>query len=489
MGDAPLVGALAEFAVASRDSELPRTVQDSVGRRLLDTIGICLAATSLDTSRAAIAFVEEKGGRAEATVISRSGQVPAAHAAFANGVLAHSLDYDDTHLPSILHPSATVIPAALAAGEAASASGEQLVGAVAAGLEICIRLGMAGYDPSSRNSLFFERGQHATSICGAIASAATATLLLGGDADDVSNAMGVAASMASGIIEANRTGGTVKRLHCGWAAQSGVTAAELTRHGFTGPPTVLEGRFGFYQAFLGGYHREEEILSGLGERWAVPDIHFKPYPSNHFTHTAIDAALAMREEGVDPDTIERITLGVAAPVIRTIGEPLALKQRPETGYQAQFSGPFVVAAALRGGRGLGLGLDDFSDEAARDPGLRDLMARVTVEADETCAEIYPDEFPCILTLETTSGKRFRKEILANRGGPRWPLTDAEIAVKFRDNAARTLTDESVSELEARIVAVRQARVSEVMVATTHGVDLASQLRSVGVAGGASDDDR
>ena len=178
----------------------------------------------------------------------------------------------------------------LAVAEAAGADGAATIAAIACGLEVCVRLGMAGYDEQSRNSIFFEHGQHATSICGALGAAVSAGLLYGLDAEQITHSVGIAASMASGIIEANRTGGTVKRMHCGWAAHAGVSAAQLVRHGFTGPATVLEGRFGFFQAWLHGQFNPAAISDGLGEEWAVPDIFFKPYPANHFTHTAIDAA-------------------------------------------------------------------------------------------------------------------------------------------------------------------------------------------------------
>jgi len=229
--------------------------------------------------------------------------MPATLAAFVNGVLAHSLDYDDTHLPSVLHPSASVVPAALAAAQAAGADGQALISAVAAGLEVCVRTGMAGYDQDARNSTFFDHGQHATSICGALGGAVSAAVLLGLDAVGVTNALGIAASMAAGLIEANRTGGTVKRMHCGWAAHSAVSAAQLAAEGFTGPPTVLEGRFGFYQAWLHGQFDPAAITDGLGETWLVPDIFFKPYPANHFTHTAIDAAIELRSRGLRPEDV------------------------------------------------------------------------------------------------------------------------------------------------------------------------------------------
>ena len=253
---------LAAFAVSAARDGVPDDVGASVGQRILDVLGLCVAAHRLPTSAAAIGHVLDQGGHAQATVVGVPTRVTAAQAAFANGVLAHSLDYDDTHLPSVLHPSASVVPAALAAAEHAGASGEQTVRAIAVGLEVAVRLGMAGYDAELGNSVFFEHGQHATSICGAMGAAVAAAMLYGADEAGIVDALGVTASMASGIIEANRTGGTVKRMHCGWAAQAGVNAAQLVRRGFTGPPTVLEGRFGFFEAFLHGQFDPDEVTRG-----------------------------------------------------------------------------------------------------------------------------------------------------------------------------------------------------------------------------------
>ena len=278
MAERTLSEHLAAFAAKSAQSPLPDDVAASVGRRVLDVLGLCVAALDLPTSRAALEHVEEQGGAPQAHAVGLPGAVPAAWAAFANGVTAHSLDYDDTHLPSVLHPSAAVVPAALAAAEYAGASGARTVEAIAVGLEITVRLGMAGYDERLGNSGFFEHGQHATSICGAMGGAAAAALLLGLGEDGVRDALGITASMAAGVIEANRTGGTVKRVHCGWAAHSAVTAAQLVRRGFTGPPTVLEGRFGFFEAFLRGEADHAAVTGGLGDEWAVPGIFFKPTP-------------------------------------------------------------------------------------------------------------------------------------------------------------------------------------------------------------------
>lgn len=450
MSEPSLAQALGEFAVGSTFDRLPDAVTESVRKRVLDTLGICVAAAPLETSRAAQQFALDQGGQPQATAVGLPDRLPATLAAFVNGVLAHSLDYDDTHLPSVLHPSASVVPAALAAGQASGASGRATVAAMAVGLETCVRVGMAGYDRRTGNSTFFEHGQHATSICGAIGAASAAGLLYGLDAAGITNALGVAASMASGVIEANRTGGTVKRLHCGWAANSALSAAQLVVRGFTGPPTVLEGRFGFFQAWLRGEFDASVVRDDLGTRWSVPGVFFKPYPANHFTHAGIDAASAIRARGVRPEDVKHMTLGVPGPVVRTIGEPLEVKRRPETGYMAQFSGPYTVAAGLLGGHGLGLGLDDFTDDLAHDGTRRALMDKVDVVADERCTAIFPHQFPALLRVVTKSGEEHVEEVLTNRGGPDRPLSYEELCTKFRDNVDGLLPAEEAQALQDNV---------------------------------------
>lgn len=445
-----LAETIGRFAVANDYRAIPPDVIDSVRSRVLDILGICLAASPLPTSLAARTWALDQGGRAQSHAVGIGDAMPAPLAAFVNGTLAHSLDYDDTHLPSVLHPSASVVPAALAAAESTGASGRETLAAIAVGLEVCVRVGMAGYDSDTKNSTFFEHGQHATSICGALGAAVAAARLHGLDADGVMHSLAIASSMASGVIEANRTGGTVKRMHCGWAAHAGVCAAGLARAGFTGPPTVLEGRFGFFQAWLHGVFDGTAITDGLGQSWSVPDIFFKPYPANHFTHTAIDAAAQLRDHGLTPERVASATLGVASATVRTIGEPLDTKRAPETGYMAQFSGPYAVTVGLLGGSGLGAGLADYTDELAQNPRRRALMAKVDVVADARCDEIFPFQFPSVLTVRTTDGRELRAEVLANRGGPARPMTFDEIATKFDDNAARVASADQARMIRAAV---------------------------------------
>jgi 2-methylcitrate dehydratase PrpD len=431
-----LVQLLGEFAVRCRDEGVPEAVAADAKRRLLDVIGNALAATDTAPAAAARSVTARWDGIAEAGVIGSTERRPAPAAALVNGTLAHALDFDDTHLPSVLHPSSSVVPAALAVAEARGRSGADALTAIAAGNELNVRLGSVGYDAKQRVNLFFERGLHATSICGALACAGTAALLLGLDSEGVANAIGIAASMGAGILEANRTGGSVKRVHCGWAAHAGVCAAELAESGLTGPPTVLEGRFGFFQAYCGDGAAPTALVDGLGERWEMLSVFFKPYPCNHFTHPGIDAALQLQAEGLDPDDVLEIELGAPTAVLRTIGEPYEEKIRPRSGYHAQFSGPFTVAAALLGGGGLGLYLDDFTDERARDPQRLDLAARVRCVADEECDRIFPVRFPARLRVRTRGGAEREIFVASSRGGPEHPLSDEELELKFELNAVR-----------------------------------------------------
>ncbi len=463
--DSPtLVQRLAAFAESAHQHGIPDEVLTDVSGRILDALGNAYAAygtsegQGIEPWQAIRTLITRWGGTPEASAIGMDHRLPAASAALLNGTLAHSLDFDDTHLPSVLHPSASVVPAVLAAAESVGASGPTTLVAVAVGDEICNRLGMGSYEPSIRNSLFFEHGLHATSICGTIGGAAAVATVLGLDADGISHAMAIACSMGAGLIEANRTGGTIKRVHCGWAAHAAVISAQMAEAGITGPPTVLEGRFGFYEALSRSWHDPEAIVGGLGQRWELLRTFYKPYPSNHFTHAGIDAAISLRREhDLDPADIESMELGLPAPVLRSIAEPRQEKIRPQSGYHGKFSGPFTVATALLGGGGLGVYLDDFTDDHAADPERLRLAAAVTCVADDECGAIFPHQFPAVLRITTRRGTQLERRVSVNRGGPENPLTADELAMKFTLNASRSLTPTGLEALRSQVDALATSR--------------------------------
>jgi 2-methylcitrate dehydratase PrpD len=449
----------AAFAASVAASGLTDELRDDVTRRTLDFLGNSFAALPERPAEITTNVARSWGGNGGSTALGSTSLLPAPSAALINGTLGHSLDFDDTHLPSVLHPSSAVLPAALAVAEQVDATGSAFLDAAAVGIELTCRLGMAGYDQELGNSVFFDRGLHATAICGAIGAAVAAGMLYRLDADTLTSVIGIAASMGAGVIEANRTGGTIKRVHCGWAAHCGVAAADFARFGLTGPPTVLEGRFGFLRAFCGDTFTIEHITNDLGARWELQGIFFKPYPCNHFTHAGIDAALSLRQRGIDTDDIRSLTLGVPAPVLRTIAEPPEDKARPGSGYHAAFSGPFTVATALLGGGGLGVSHNDFTDNAVTDQRRLDLARKVTCIPDQECTRIFPNQFPAVLTAELTDGTTVSERITHNRGGPQRPLSDDELTTKFTINAHRAISSQAAQRVASEVRAIRDCPIT------------------------------
>jgi 2-methylcitrate dehydratase PrpD len=450
-----LVSTIADFVHRCGYEDLPAGVVRLTRQHLLDTLGCCLAAVDVDTSEALHSYLLSEAGAGQATAIGIRRRLPAPQAAFMNGVLARTLEFDDMAMPDV-HPSGVIVPAVLAIAEARGGSGRDAIAGVALGLELCLRIAWAGYDRASRNSRFLQRGQDSSAICGTLAAAAAAAKLLRLDAAGIANAIGIAVSLAGGSLEANRSGGTIKRLQSGWAAKSAVQAALLAECGITGPAEAFEGRYGFYQCFVDGAFDASALTGGLGSDWRLLALRFKPYPCNYYTHPGIDAAIALRRQGLRAADVRAAHLAVATPMLRTVGEPLPRKQSPHTPYEAKFSAPYTVAAALIGGSGLGVGIDDFADTLINDPQRCALMRRITIGSDPRCDAIFPDHAPAILSVTTTDGSRMVHEALTNRGSPEMALSDEELAIKFRDTSSRALPPQSADALKARIEGIDHA---------------------------------
>ena len=239
---------LATFAAEIDARKLPAAVIADLKDRIFDVMVLCIAGAQSEVGIAMRRVAAESGGFPQATVAGESERMPAASAALVNGTYAHALDFDDTHLPALVHPSASLVPAVLAQAQALGSNGTEALEALVAGYEVGLRISMGQYDAQTRKSTFFEHGFHATSIVGTIAGAVACAKLRGLESAGILNALGVACSMGSGIEEANRMGGSVKSTHCGWAAHGAVAAATMAACGITAPVTVLEGRFGFFEA-------------------------------------------------------------------------------------------------------------------------------------------------------------------------------------------------------------------------------------------------
>src|SRR5512132_640966 len=359
---------LGEWAARLRADDIPAAVRDNAALRVLDTIGCALAGACLEHAPSVLALASRWGGPGLCTIWGTPLRAAPPQAALANGALAHGLDFDDTHADSVCHASAVLVPTVLALAESEHLSGRAILTALVAGYEGMIRIGMAA------PGRFHARGWHATAACGPFGAAVTAGKCLGLDADRLTAALGIAASMASGVMEFLEDGSWVKRLHPGWAAQSGIQAAVLAQGGFTGPATALEGRLGFYRAALGETPDIARHLKNLGAEWETLRSSFKLYPCCHLNHAYLDAVGGLkRMNALRADQVAEIECLVPAGEVPIVCEPEAAKRRPRTTYDAKFSLAFCVAAALAGDR---VGIGAFTEESIRDPRLLALADRV-----------------------------------------------------------------------------------------------------------------
>lgn len=433
---------LASFTSSLTIGAIPDEVQEAAKLHLLDTLGTGLAAHGLDVADYARAAVVEPGVSGPATTVGVDGGLPAADAALANGTICHALDFDDTHSGAVAHVSVAVVPAALAVAEEQGSSGTDLLVALTAGNEVVIRLGMVA------GAGFHARGFHPTAVCGVFGAAAAASKLRGLDAAATTNAIGIAGSMASGLLEFLSDGSATKRLHPGWAAHAGIIASRLAAHGATGPATVLEGRFGLYAAYLNRTDVDlGPSLDDLGERWETPSIAFKPYPACHYIHASLDALRELHEaEPIPPEDVVEIVALTTEAGVSLVLEPLAAKHRPRSEYESKFSLPYSLASLLVRG---GVDVSTYTDEAITDPAVLDLAARVRYEVQEY--ETFPKAFPGGVRVRLRDGTVREAQLPYQRGGPDNPMTGDEVVDKFRTNAALALCTESVSRIESAVL--------------------------------------
>jgi 2-methylcitrate dehydratase PrpD len=413
--------ALVDRIAAVDARRLPAAVRETCERLLIDVTGLCVVARRSDYVRAALAAWKEPGA---ATAIGHPQALGAAAAAFVNGTAAHGEDFDDTFEGGPVHAGAVIVPAVLAAAEQEGLDGAAVLLGIAVGVETTCRLSLVV--PKAVH----KAGFHPTAVLGAMAAAAGVGAALRLEQRQLVDALGVAGSMASGIIEYLADGSWTKRMHAGWAAQSGLRAALLGRAGFTGPRTVFEGTHGLFHGFA---HTREgnwsALLDGFGERWLMQTLAFKPYPCGTMIQPYIDCARRLGKRGLAPDDVVEMVCEAAEGTVHRLWEPLGEKQRPPNGYAAKFSTPFCIARGFLKGE---VGLDAFSDAAVADPDVRALAAKVRYEVDPD--NPYPKEFTGHIRAKLRDGRVIEERQAHLRGGAHEPLTRADIEDKFRTNA-------------------------------------------------------
>ncbi len=413
----PVAPQLAAFAAGARPTAAAQAV---CGRLIFDIVGLAVAARGTDYVAAALASAVNEG---PCTALGHGRRLGVYDAALVNGTAAHGEDYDDTFEGGPVHAGAVVVPAVLAIAEQRGLSGEAVMRGIAVGTEIMCRLSLVA--PQATH----KAGFHPTAIFGAPAAAAAVGAALGLGEDAIARALGISASLASGIIEYLADGSSTKRLHAGAAAQSGIRAALLAEAGFTGPVTVFEGAHGLYKAFAPSKTPEfGRLLDGLGENWILETLAFKPYACGTMTQPFVDCAIRLAREGVKADDIVSIICKVGEGTVHRLWEPLADKHRPPNGYAGKFSTPYCMAVGFLSGEA---GLGEFTDERAHDPEVRRLAAKVSYEINPN--DEYPRNFSGHLKAVLADGSVRELHQPHMRGGAKEPLSDGELADKLEAN--------------------------------------------------------
>ncbi len=437
---------LARFAEGFAFDAIPADVRERAKYLILDAVGIAFASTRYDFAHRALSGVRALAGEGPHRLIALADRLPLRDAVLVNGILVHGLDYDDTHMSAIVHPTASALPSALGVAERVGAPGRELLAAYVLGVEVATRLGMIN------KGGFHHVGYHPTGVLGHFACALVAGKLMGLNAGQLVHAQGIAYSAASGPQEFLDEGAWTKRFHPGWAAASGITAAGLARAGFTGPTRAYEGRFGLFATHLGEGAAKSDYgaaTRGLGTDWELFDVAVKPFPACHFTHACADSALALvGKHGLTPADVKAMRALLPPDTIPIVTEPVANKLRPTSDYDAKFSIQFIVAACIARGR---FTLAELEDEALKDPVILGLADKVVAEADPDMP--FPKYFSGGVVITTTDGRELVHQERINRGAGERALTADEISEKFLANASLAVSPTHAEKVREAMLAL------------------------------------
>jgi 2-methylcitrate dehydratase PrpD len=422
---------LAKFVAETKYNDLTENVLEHIKLCILDWLGVTIAGSVDPASKTVVQLINELGGKGESTVIGYPTKTTCINAALINGITGHTVELDDLHEESVVHPAAPVIPAALALSEHIEAKGRDMITSIVLGYEIEIRIGIAIMPTHYKY-------WHPTGTCGTFGATAAAGKLLNLDLDRMSHAFGIAGTMASGLIESFGT--MCKPFNAGRAARDGVTAALLAKRGFTGSTSILESAKGYPHA-TSRLPKLNKIIEGLGEIYETTNTIFKRHACCGHAHGAIDAVLDLiAENNIKPQDITGITVGTYPIAVEVVGN----NYHPDTSAEAKFSLPYCVAVAATLGS---VGLDAFTEEHQEDKQLRDLMKRVKVYVDPEYADV---RLGCAKVNIFTKAGELTKRVDVPKGYPENPLTTSEIENKFRSLSKLLLTVEQVEDLFKKI---------------------------------------
>ena len=434
---------LAEFITSFELGSAEPTIKHEAKRTLINLLAVSLSASQHETALALFNLIDEEGGNPRASVISKKSKTSIYQAAFTNGYLAHLQDFDDTHFPTVLHPSAPVWPAVLAAGQALNSSGAEVLEAGIIGLEIACRAAM------SVHPWHYDMGWHITGTAGVFGAAAGAARLLGLSKSETIQALGLAGTQSAGIRETFGTAG--KPMHAGHAAASGVNSALLIKNGLNGPTTIFSGRRGWWAVLSPNGHDSEKMTTNLGQDWELLKNGLKPYANGVVSHPIQDAVIKLREENqLIPEDVKSIDLRVNPLVFELMNRPT-----PTTGLDGKFSFQHCAAAALVDGAGTDA---QFTDQRVLDEKIATVRAlvRATIntEYDEDQAEA---------TITTNEGSIFTVEITHATGSPANPLSDIALEKKYQQLTEILVGSSRSHELYTSVMALENTlNINEMM---------------------------
>ena len=419
---------LAEFGTKLTFKDIPGAVVEKATDAILDTVGVCIFGSTLPWSRIVIDYANLYGGGGVSTIIGTGHRVSAPLAALANGALAHGFEMDNLRQPSAgVHAGSTIVPGLLAIGEEIGASGRDVVSAFVAASEVMSRIGDAA------NNTAEKLGFHSPGLTGTFGSAVAAGRLLGLTPQQMTNAFGIAASLCSGLLAFSKAGngGMVKRLHTGRASEGGVLAARLAAGGFTGPDVVLEGKFGFFEAFS-REPRFEKLMAGLGTDWETSKIAVKCYPIHVTAHTPVQALEDLRgEHGFLADDVAEIHIATSEKVLshHNITDPADIAT-------AQYSLPFCIATSVyRDPKNPA----SFLDNPHEDPKIKALAQRVHLTLNPGSLPPGP-AWATRLKIVLANGTELTTERNDFRGAPSNPMSPAELDQKFLSLSTGVIPD-------------------------------------------------
>ncbi|MDO5666258.1 MAG: MmgE/PrpD family protein [Alcaligenaceae bacterium] len=436
---------LADFANKVELSDIPEKVKERAKYLILDAVGIAYASTNYDfTYRTMVALSELQDG--EEPVIGSKVKLSMRDAAVMNGFLIHGLDFDDTHVRGVIHATASCFPAALGVASNRALHGKDILLGYILGMEVATRLGMVA------KGGFHQVGFHPTGVVGTFASALIAGRLMQLTSEQLVMAQGIALSLASGSLEFLQDGAWTKRMHPGWSAASGMTAATFARHGFKGPFATYEGRFGLFNTYLGTEAGQADLTlatEGLGEEWEVANVAVKPLPACHFTHACADSAMELRKKhNIDINEIDSVLALVPQEVIKTVCEPQQYKKAPQNSYDAQFSIPYAVASGLARGH---FGLAALEEQALREPEVLALASKVQYQIDPNSR--FPKYYSGEVIVKLKSGEELRWREDMNRGAADRPLSNEDIVEKFLGNMLTVVSAERAHQVKDLVLSM------------------------------------